>query len=113
MQPTCEKGGYTRYTCSRCEDTYTENPVNKLLHWYGEWTPNGDDTHSADCRRNGCKHTGKTDCQKFEFQVEENESLIFCPVCGNVKNGERLELIEKALATAVTGKLPAGKWSFV
>ncbi len=109
VKPTCEKGGYTRYTCSRCEDTYTENPVKKLLHWYGEWTPNGDGTHSADCRRNGCKHTGKTDCQKFEFQVEENESLLFCPVCGNVKNGERLELIEKALATAVTGKLPAGE----
>ena len=109
VKPTCEKGGYTRYTCSRCEDTYTENPVKKLLHWYGEWSPNGDDTHSAGCRREGCKHTGKIDCQKFEFQVEGNESLIFCPVCGAVKNGERLELIEKALAAAVTGKLPAGE----
>ena len=109
VQPTCEKGGYTRYTCTLCEDTYTENPVKKLLHWYGEWMPNGDGTHSADCRREGCKHTGKTDCQKFEFQVEENESLIFCPVCGEVENGERLELIEKALAAAVTGKLPAGE----
>ena len=109
VKPTCEKGGYTRYTCSRCEDTYTENPVKKLLHWYGEWSPNGDDTHSADCRRDDCKHTGKTDCQRFEFQVEENESLIFCPVCGAVKNGERLGLIEKALAAAVTDKLPAGE----
>ena len=109
VQPTCEKGGYTRYTCARCEDTYTENPVKKLLHWYAEWSPNGDGTHSADCRREGCKHMGKTDCQRFEFQVEENESLILCPVCGAVKNGERLERIEKALAAAVTGKLPAGE----
>ncbi len=114
VQPTCEKGGYTRYTCTLCEDTYTENPVKKLLHWYGEWMPNGDGTHSADCRRADCRHVGKTDCQKFDFIVEivengENEHMVFCPVCGEVENGERLELIEKATATAVTGKLPSGE----
>ncbi len=114
VKPTCEKDGYTRYTCARCEDSYTENPVKKLLHWYGEWMPNGDGTHSADCRRADCRHVGKTDCQKFDFIVEivengENEHMVFCPVCGEVENGERLELIEKATATAVTGKLPSGE----
>ena len=108
-KPTCEKDGYTRFTCTRCEDTYTENPVKKLHHWFGEWAPNGDDTHSASCLRKGCKHMGKTDCQKFEFIVVENESLIFCPVCGEVENGTRLERIEKAMAVAETGKLPAGE----
>ena len=108
-KPTCEKDGYTRFTCTRCEDTYTENPVKKLHHWFGEWAPNGDDTHSASCLRKGCKHMGKTDCQKFEFIVAENETLIFCPVCGEVENGTRLERIEKAMAVAETGKLPAGE----
>ena len=109
VKPTCEKDGYTRHTCARCEDIYTEDAVEKLYHWYGEWSPNGDETHSADCRREGCKHTGKTGCQKFKFQVEENECLAFCPVCGEVENGERLELIAKALATVVTGRIPAGE----
>ena len=109
VKPTCEKDGYTRFTCTRCQDTYTENSVKKLYHWYGEWNPNGDDTHSANCLRKGCKHIGKTDCQKFEFIAAENESLIFCPVCGQVENGARLERIEKTLAVAETGKLPAGE----
>lgn len=108
VKPACEKDGYTRYTCSRCKDTYTEDAVEKLYHWYGEWSPNGDETHSAGCRREGCKHTGTTDCQKFKFQVEENESLIFCPVCGEVRNGERLELIAGSLVTVITGGIPAG-----
>ena len=109
VKPTCEKDGYTRFTCTRCEDIYTENPVKKLHHWFGEWTPNGDGANSANCLRKGCKHMGKTDCQKFEFIVAENESMIFCPVCGEVENGTRLERIEKTLAVAETGKLPAGE----
>ena len=109
VKPACEKDGYTRYTCSRCKDTYTEDAVERLYHWYGEWSPNGDEAHSAGCRREGCKHTGTTDCQKFKFRVEENESLIFCPVCGEVRNGERLELIAGSLATVITGGIPAGE----
>ena len=109
VKPACEKDGYTRYTCSRCKDTYTEDAVEKLYHWYGEWSPNGDETHSAGCRREGCKHTGTNDCQKFKFQVEENKSLIFCPVCGEVRNGECLELIAGSLATVITGGIPAGE----
>ena len=109
VKPTCEKDGYTRFTCTRCQDTYTENSVKKLYHWFGEWAPNADNTHSANCLRKGCGHIGKTDCQKFEFIAAENESLIFCPVCGQVENGTRLERIEKAMAVAETGKLPAGE----
>ena len=109
VKPTCEKDGCARFTCTRCEDTYTENSAKKLHHWFGEWNSNGDGTHSANCLRKGCKHMGKTDCQKFEFIVVENESLIFCPVCGEVENGTRLERIEKTMAVAETGKLPAGE----
>ena len=111
VQPTCEKGGYTRYTCARCEDTYTENPVKKLLHWYGEWTPNGDGTHSADCRRDGCKHTGKVECKTFDYRLlfADAEDYIFglCPVCGEVSDGARLELVMEAKAQAE--HLPQGE----
>ncbi len=111
VQPTCEKGGYTRYTCARCEDTYTENPVKKLLHWYGEWSPDGDNTHSADCRREGCKHTGKVECKTFEYRLlfadAEDYAFELCPVCGEVSDGARLELVEEAAAKAE--HLPQGE----
>ena len=111
VQPTCEKGGYTRYICARCEDSYTENPVKKLLHWYGEWTPNSDGTHSADCRREGCKHTGKVECKKFEYRLlfADAEDYVFelCPVCGEVSDGARLALVTEAKAQAE--HLPQGE----
>ena len=111
VQPTCEKGGYTRYTCSRCKDSYTENPVKKLLHWYGEWSPNGDGTHSADCRREGCKHTGKVECEMFDYRLlfadAEDYAFELCPVCGEVSDGARLALVTEAVAKAE--HLPQGE----
>ena len=108
VEPTCTKDGYTLYTCADCSDTYTTDIVKKLYHWFGEWSPNEDDTHSAHCRRKGCKYVVKVDCQRFEFPVND-ESLILCPVCGTVENGERLERIAKATAKIVTGKRPKGE----
>ena len=108
VEPTCTKDGYTLYTCADCSDTYTTDIVKKLYHWFGEWSPNEDDTHSARCRRKGCKHVARVDCQKLEFPVDE-ESLILCPVCGEVEGGERLERIAKASAKLVNGKHPKGE----
>ncbi len=34
--PTCTEGGYTTHTCSRCEDTYTDTPTEKLGHTAGD-----------------------------------------------------------------------------
>ena len=108
VEPTCTKDGYTLYTCADCSDTYTTDIVKKLYHWFGEWSPNEDDTHSAHCRRKGCKYVAKLDCQKFEFPLD-GESLILCPVCGEVEGGERLERIAKASAKIVSGKRPKGE----
>ena len=109
VKPTCETDGYTLFACSRCNDSYTEKPTNSLGHWFGEWSPKGNDSHIARCLRRDCNHTRKTDCRKLKFQIAENESLTFCPVCGQTENGKRLEMIKDATAAAVTGKLPAGE----
>ena len=114
VKPTCEVGGYLCHTCTRCGDTYTENTAKKLSHWFGEWIPNADDTHSAPCLREGCKHTGKVDCQKYPYvlTIENQEDpfeITLCPVCGELTGGARLELEEKAQALAETESLPAGE----
>lgn len=36
VEPTCTKDGYIKYTCSRCNDTYTEPGKEKLGHDYKE-----------------------------------------------------------------------------
>ena len=107
VAPTCETDGYTIFTCSRCKDSYTADPTDKLGHQFGAWSPNGTGSQSADCLRQGCAHTGSTDCRKFTFRTAEGEALTFCPVCGQAENAAQLEKIEAATAWAASGSLSA------
>ena len=107
VEPTCETDGYTVFTCSRCKDSYTADPTDKLGHQFGAWSPNGTGAQSADCLRQGCVHTGSTDCRKFTFRTAEGETLTFCPVCGQAENAAQLEKIEAATAWTISGSLSA------
>ena len=107
VEPTCEADGYTVFTCSRCNDSYTADPTDKLGHQFGAWSPNGTGSQSAGCLRQGCAHTGSTDCRKFTFRTAEGETLTFCPVCGQAENAAQLEKIEAATAWANSGSLSA------
>ena len=97
VKPTCEKVGYTLHTCKKCNDSYKDHQTKTLLHWYGEWTSNGDGTHSAACKRKDCKHVGKTECAIVEFKQDEATRTL-CPVCGNVSGGTHLALVEEVKA---------------
>ena len=97
VKPTCEKVGYTLHTCKNCNDSYKDHQTKTLLHWYGEWTSNGDGTHSATCKRKDCKHVGKTECAIVEFKQAEATRTL-CPVCGNVSDGTHLALVEEVKA---------------
>ena len=106
VKPTCEKVGYTLHTCKKCQDSYKDQQTKKLLHWYGEWTNNGDGTHSAACKREDCKRVGKTECAIVEFKQDEATRTL-CPVCGNVSGGTHLALVEEV--TAEGEHLPYGE----
>ena len=106
VKPTCEKGGYTLHTCKKCNDSYKDHQTKTLLHWYGEWTSNGDGTHSATCKRKECKHVSKTECAIVEFKQAEATRTL-CPVCGNVSDGTHLALVEEV--TAEGEHLPYGE----
>ncbi len=97
VKPTCKKVGYTLHTCKKCQDSYKDQQTKKLLHWYGEWTSNGDGTHSATCKRKDCKHVSKTECAIVEFKQDEATRTL-CPVCGNVSGGTHLALVEEVSA---------------
>ena len=106
IKPTCGKGGYTLHTCKKCNDSYKDHQTKTLLHWYGEWTSNGDGTHSATCKRKDCKHVSKTECAIVEFKQDEATRTL-CPVCGNVSDGIHLALVEEV--TAEGEHLPYGE----
>ena len=106
VKPTCGKGGYTLHTCKNCHDSYKDQQTKTLLHWYGEWTSNGDGTHSATCKRKDCKHVSKTECAIVEFKQDEATRTL-CPVCGNVSDSTHLALVEEV--TAEGEHLPYGE----
>ena len=111
--PTCTDHGWDAYDiCQRCGyTTFKELPA--LGHWYGEWTPNGDGTQIAACKR-GCGHKAAVKCAEQEYTLPMGEGekaceFTLCPVCGQVSDGTKLALVEKATAKAVTRWLPAGE----
>ena len=107
VEPTCETDGYTLFTCSRCKDSYTANPTDKLGHQFGAWSPNGTGSQSAGCLRDDCANINETDCRKLTFRTAGGEALTFCPACGQVENAAQMEKLEAATAWALSGSLSA------
>ncbi|MGN0186010.1 MAG: hypothetical protein ACI4AL_12900 [Aristaeellaceae bacterium] len=104
-QPSCTAGGYTTYTCTRCGDSYKADRTAKLGHLYGEWTLDGEGAHSACCQREGCGYVATLACETAEVCLivdgeEQVQTWVLCPVCGELSDGSRLELVEQALALA-------------
>ena len=81
----------------------------KHYHHFGEWTPNGNGTHLATCTsgsKKSCKNGTNIGCETFEAALN-GAAFTLCPVCGELENGTRLELVEDA--TATSEKLPKGE----
>ena len=100
-RPTCTKGGYTTYTCTVCGDSYTGNTRAALLHAFGEWNPTGDGEHTSDCLRRGCDLLGRAKCGEYTYTIKgdkEDTTFTLCPVCGEIDDDTRLELVEDAAA---------------
>ena len=85
-----------------------EDDVKTCDHWYGEWSPNGKNGHSAACKRTGCGFTDWARCEMYAYQLGEN-TVKACPICGRVSDGARLTLVENTSAKAVTNRLPGGE----
>lgn len=112
VKPACEKDGYTVHVCSDCSDTYIDNETPGYSHWWGEWTPNGNETHGAACRHDECQYSNIVQCHIIAYQPTADGAFSarsLCPVCGYVAGDVTLPLVEDATASAVTETLPRGR----
>ena len=112
VAPTCMEGGYTKHTCAVCGDSYKDQKVARLGHYYGLWHDNGDATHTASCVREGCAHQATVECHMFEYALtnaaeEEAATIEFCPVCGFRRDLDAMAAVEGA--KLVSGKLSKGE----
>lgn len=107
--PSCSATGWDVYTiCQRDGCDYTSFVLrSKLVHWYAEWMPNADATHTAPCKR-GCGYEHKVLCTPYTVALSHaGAEITLCPVCGKVSDGSRLALVENVDAKGET--LPAGE----
>lgn len=110
---TCTETGVTEGShCSECGEVFVAQQITPaLLHWYGEWTGNGDGTHSADCQRDGCAHVGHVDCTAYEVNATAGEAediRTVCPVCGEYAD-TAFDMVAAATVSAVEKSLPRGE----
>ena len=105
---TCTRDGLTAGShCSRCQEVLTaQNSVSSLGHWYTEWTPNGNGTHTASCMRSDCTFNSTVDCVQINDHIHETD-VTFCPICGEASDGIHLPLVEGARVQA--DRLPMGE----
>ncbi len=68
--PTCDKDGYTTYTCRECDYTYTEKTADKLQHKYGPWQSDNNGGHYRLCE-NDDSHKETGTC---EYKIETVEA---------------------------------------
>ena len=99
VSPTCDQAGYTLIRCERCGDERT-NIQERLHHWYGPWSPAGDNTHTAECDR--CGHTCSAPCQPDTFTLG-GQTLSVCPVCGALNGGEGSLSIQRLVMAILHG----------
>ena len=86
--PTCTERGYTTYTCSKCDDSYTVVGAAASGHAYGSWVANGDKTHTKTCA-NDASHKVTESCTYTSAVTaptctEAGYTTYTCTGCGDV-----------------------------
>lgn len=73
---TCVEGGFTRYTCSLCGDSYEGDAVEALGHTYGSWIITKDET----CAEDGVKYR---ECSVCDSSVSGHIEIGFVKAIGH------------------------------
>ncbi|MBQ8320088.1 MAG: hypothetical protein IJX81_04325, partial [Clostridia bacterium] len=76
-EATCTDDGVRTRICTLCQESETETIATALGHAYGEWTSNGDGTHTKTCA-NDETHTVTEDCTGGSSTCTEKG---VCEVC--------------------------------
>ncbi len=90
--PTCTEKGYTTYTCSECNDTYTDNYVDATNHV-------GEETYVLIVMENG-------NCYEITYCCRCDAELgrkLIDPVAQNVETSKYYTTLEAALAEVTAG----------
>ena len=80
--PTCTEGGYTTYTCVRCNGSYTDNEVEPLGHSYSTAWTSDEEGHWHECK---CGDQTGFETHTYELKTDSEAHWYEC-FCGYVHN---------------------------
>lgn len=114
---TCNRDGCTRYTCSRCRDTYDEDVIKTTGHSYGKWIISLNET----CTEKGIKYRVCSICDSSEEGHIEigvvnasghdfDDGVTVAPTCGH--QGYTLYTCGECRATEKKDIVPALKHTY-
>jgi hypothetical protein len=94
IAPTCEKDGYTKYTCKACGHTYKAEETKAYGHDYGEWMYDGKGGHVLVCK-NDASHNQYEVCVLTETVykptcTETGYTQYTCEICKNSYSGKEI-----------------------
>lgn len=90
VEADCENGGYTRYTCAKCGDSYDEDVTNALGHAWGSWkTVKEATTSAAGEKQSSCSRCGKTRSEALPKLESSSSSGDFASEVVRLVNIER------------------------
>jgi hypothetical protein len=81
VDPTCTEQGYTKHTCTRCDDSYTDNVTEALGHNYVEQSRT-----EATCTESGqiiskCTRCGDTQTEELPALGHDYKTEVVDPTC--------------------------------
>ena len=89
INPTCTEKGYTKHTCSLCNDSYNDTFTEIIDHTYGKWI----EEIPATCESEGIKgHYECSSCHKyFDFNKDGLNDLVINKLGHDLIRHEKLE----------------------
>ncbi len=114
-EPTCKAGGYTTYTCSRCEDSYVADETDPVAHDYEavvtEPTCKAGGYTTYTCKFCGDSYTGdETDPVPHDYEAVVTEptckaggyTTYTCKFCGDSYTGDETDPVAHDYEAVVT-----------
>ena len=77
VAPTCTTEGHTLHTCSVCGNSVKKDIKPALTHSFGNWTSNGDGTHTRVCS-NDASHKETNNCSGGVATCEDAGKCTVC-----------------------------------
>ncbi len=104
---TCTESATESRICDLCGAEEVRTVGEPLGHTWGDWTSNGNGTHTGTCTREGCDYTVKEDCTFVDGKCEvchAQEVVTYSVTVGYTVNGNAATTLPEGVTVEILGE---------